>query len=82
MVNFNMGLNFLYGWLMSPFSLESARSHGGVYSVPTRTAFYGYMVAAMVCHDIWFYHAHRFDKLWCRVMLVVKLGWVDIDIHL
>ena len=61
MVNFNMGLNFLYGWLMSPFSIESARSHGGVYSVPTRTAFYGYMVAAMVCHDIWFYHAHRYD---------------------
>ena len=53
-----MALNGLYGWLLSPITVANARS---VYFVPSRTAFFGYMVAAMVCHDIWFYHAHRSD---------------------
>lgn len=55
-VHFNQGLNFLWGWLLAPLTVANAKS---VYYVPSSTAFYGYMLAAMLCHDTWFYHAHR-----------------------
>ena len=60
MSNFNLLLGVVYAYMLTPFMLRTAPD---TYYVPSKIAFYGYMLVAILTHDILFYHGHRYTYL-------------------
>ena len=55
--NLNLLLGVVYAYILTPFMLRTAPD---TYYVPSKMAFYGYMLVAILTHDILFYHGHRY----------------------
>ena len=55
--NFNLSLGIVGGHMYAPFRVKSPHD---MFYVPSRLAFYGYMLVAIITHDFLFYHLHRY----------------------